>query len=465
MTYTFKLSRRLALSHVATAAAVVLSTACGDAESLQPAVPDQSSVADVVVAPKQSTVPIAHPTKFTAWGLTPEGDSLLIDDIEWSVDGGGSISQDGVFSASSSGTYQLVGRSRRGKKSDTSTVVVTPAPVLAAVVVLPGDVTLAPGARQAFAASGKMSDGSAAASLAVTWTATGGTIDAAGLYTAGTTAGTYRVVATQQGGTLADTSSVTIAAPAAPPPPAPSTGGHEPSGFAAVLDRRFDATAEGGWSHTNLSPNFTIVSSGYGGAAPKSAANVGRILFPAGFNDGSAPAKSSQESFEGKKKLYVSTWIQVSPNWYGHAVNSKIGYVWTGTKPKVYFNLVGTGHNDLRFRIKTQDMNVSPASGSTNNNLADPVLARGQWHRIEMLLTTNTFGQPDGRIEAWVNGQKVLEQGGFNFNGTTAAATTEGHNTWHKVEWNPIWGGASDVTPTVPETQYMYMDHFYASGQ
>jgi len=462
MTYTFKLSRRLALSHVATTAAVLLGTACGDAESLQPAVPDQSSVTEVVVMPKQSTVPIAQPTKFTAWGLTPEGDSLLIDDLEWSVDGGGTISQDGVFSASSTGTYQLVASSRKRRKSDTSTVVVTPpspAPSLTAVVVLPGSVTLAPGGAQVFAASGKMSDGTTASTLPVAWTATGGTIDAAGRYVAGSTAGTYRVIATS--GSLADTSSVTIAVTSAPS----SAGGYEPSGFATVLDRRFDATAEGGWSHTNLSPNFTIVSGGYAGVAPKSAANVGRIVFPAGFNDGSAPAKSSQEIFAGKKKLYVSTWIQVSPNWYGHAVNSKIGYVWTGAKPKVYFNLVGTGHDALRFRIKTQDMNVSPSSGSTNNNLADPVLARGQWHRIEMLLTTNTFGQPDGRIEAWVNGQKVLEQGGFNFNGTTASVTTESQNTWHKVEWNPIWGGASDLTPTVPETQYMYMDHFYASGQ
>ncbi len=46
----------------------------------------------------------------------------------------------------------------------------------------------------------------------VTYSATGGTITTGGLYTAGSTAGTFRVIAVQQGGTLADTSAVTLTA-------------------------------------------------------------------------------------------------------------------------------------------------------------------------------------------------------------------------------------------------------------
>ena len=46
-----------------------------------------------------------------------------------------------------------------------------------------------------------------------TWSATGGTITAAGLYSAGGTAGTYQVIAVEQGGTLADTSSVLVTVP------------------------------------------------------------------------------------------------------------------------------------------------------------------------------------------------------------------------------------------------------------
>ena len=56
------------------------------------------------------------------------------------------------------------------------------------------------------------------------WSATGGTIDPSGAYTAGTTAGTYRVVAANMPGTLADTASVSITvtdAPAPEPTPTP----------------------------------------------------------------------------------------------------------------------------------------------------------------------------------------------------------------------------------------------------
>ncbi len=60
-------------------------------------------------------------------------------------------------------------------------------------------VSLTTGDTQQFSAVGRMSDGSTAG-VSVTWSATGGTMSGAGLYTAGSTAGTFRVIATQQGG-------------------------------------------------------------------------------------------------------------------------------------------------------------------------------------------------------------------------------------------------------------------------
>src|SRR5207244_4128793 len=71
-------------------------------------------------------------------------------------------------------------------------------------------VTLDVRGAQQFTAHGTLSNGDSVA-VNVVFAATGGTITAAGLYTAGQAAGTYRVIATQQGGTLADTSIVTIA--------------------------------------------------------------------------------------------------------------------------------------------------------------------------------------------------------------------------------------------------------------
>ncbi len=82
-------------------------------------------------------------------------------------------------------------------------------PTLDAVVLMPNAATLQSGQMQQFAACGRVSDGDSV-DVAVTFTATGGTITAGGLFAAGQTAGVYQVIATESGGTLADTAAVTI---------------------------------------------------------------------------------------------------------------------------------------------------------------------------------------------------------------------------------------------------------------
>jgi hypothetical protein len=98
-----------------------------------------------------------------------------------------------------------------------------PDATLEEIVVTPASVTLQTRADQQFNAVGRMSDGSFAG-VNVSYSATGGTITSAGLYTAGSTAGDFHVVATQQGGTLDDTAAVTITAP-------------PPSGIALAVQR------------------------------------------------------------------------------------------------------------------------------------------------------------------------------------------------------------------------------------
>src|SRR5208282_4716646 len=56
----------------------------------------------------------------------------------------------------------------------------------------------------------------------VTWSATGGTISAGGVYTAGSATGTYSVTATSVAdGSKSDQATVTVSAAQAPPPPPP----------------------------------------------------------------------------------------------------------------------------------------------------------------------------------------------------------------------------------------------------
>jgi hypothetical protein len=81
------------------------------------------------------------------------------------------------------------------------------APVLAGLVIAPASITLASGVSHQFTAYRRTSDGDSV-TVAVNFSATGGRITSAGLYTAGANAGTYRVIASSSG--LADTAVVTL---------------------------------------------------------------------------------------------------------------------------------------------------------------------------------------------------------------------------------------------------------------
>jgi len=93
------------------------------------------------------------------------------------------------------------------------------------VRVVPESVTLDPNQTQVFVAWGVRNTGDSVG-VAVTYSATGGTITSGGLFTAGQTAGSFRVIALLTNGSLADTAAVTVTSEPPPPPPPPPQAGH-----------------------------------------------------------------------------------------------------------------------------------------------------------------------------------------------------------------------------------------------
>jgi hypothetical protein len=85
---------------------------------------------------------------------------------------------------------------------------------LTKITLTPASISLTSGATQQFTVAGTWSDGGAGAVIA-SYSATGGTISSTGLYSAGSAAGSYRVIATDETGSLADTALVTIQPPSA----------------------------------------------------------------------------------------------------------------------------------------------------------------------------------------------------------------------------------------------------------
>ena len=232
MTYTFKLARRLAVSRsMYTLPVLLVVAACSGENTTAPESTPAETTAGaersnrdltpvmVQANPSSVTIETNQLIQFRAHGRTQAGDSVGTA-ITWSASGG-TILPDGRFSAAGVGTFTVIATShlRGATQQDTSLVqVVRRQPRLASLEISPGSTALKPGLSQQFSAIGRLAGGSPVP-IGVSWSSTGGAIDAGGNYVAGDTAGTYRVVATNTAGTMSDTATVTISAPPSPPPP------------------------------------------------------------------------------------------------------------------------------------------------------------------------------------------------------------------------------------------------------
>jgi len=169
-----------------------------------------SPIVSLSVSPGSPNLSTGGTQQFSVIATRQDG-STLSPSVTWSATGG-SITAGGLYTAgSTAGAYRVIAVQQGGTLADTATVNIS-APVLQAVILSPSSASLVTGGTRQFSVTGQWSNGATTAP-AVTYAATGGTITAGGLYTAGSTTGSFRVIATQQGGALADTSTVTITAP------------------------------------------------------------------------------------------------------------------------------------------------------------------------------------------------------------------------------------------------------------
>ncbi len=123
--------------------------------------------------------------------------------VTWKASGG-TVTSAGQYTApSSAGTYTVTATSAADTSKSASAVVTVSQPVQVSISVSPTTASLQTGGRQTFnvAVSGTTN-------MAVTWTASGGTVTSAGQYTAPSSAGTYTVTATSAADTSKSASAV-----------------------------------------------------------------------------------------------------------------------------------------------------------------------------------------------------------------------------------------------------------------
>lgn len=202
-------SRRAARFAMAGLLAAAIVAGCSDDKSTGPKTPVAASI---VLSGGGSAIPVEGTTQFTA--VVKDADGNVIDVTPtWSViAGGGTISTTGLFTAGdSAGTYANTVKATSGSVSSTSSVTID-AGALATLTVSPTTISLAAGVTQQYTAVGKDAHGNAI-SISPSWSVVGGgTIDTAGLFTAGTTAGAFEKSVVATSGDIADSVSVTVTA-------------------------------------------------------------------------------------------------------------------------------------------------------------------------------------------------------------------------------------------------------------
>ncbi len=165
----------------------------------------------LTVTPSPVTLAVAATQQFVAVGRDASGNIVPVTPTWAVVAGGGTITQGAIFTAGTvSGTYtNTVEASSNGIRAfATVTVAVGP---LTTITVTPNPASLAAGATQQFTAVGRDASGNVVA-IAPTWSiaAAGGTIDAAGLFTAGATPGTFTNTVRATSGSASGTATVIV---------------------------------------------------------------------------------------------------------------------------------------------------------------------------------------------------------------------------------------------------------------
>ena len=170
-----------------------------------------ASLTSLTITPDRVTIAPGARYQFAVRGTWSDG-STTTPSVIWATNAG-AVSTTGLYLApSTTGNYRVIAYHSGSGKSDTAYVTVgtTSTVSLVSLTVSPDPTTVQPGKTVQLKAVGKYSNGTTG-SPSVIWTASGGSISSAGLYTAGSTNGKYSATATAKGSTVKDASSITIA--------------------------------------------------------------------------------------------------------------------------------------------------------------------------------------------------------------------------------------------------------------
>jgi len=262
--------------------------------------------------------------------------------------------------------------------------------------------------------------------IGVTWSATGGGIDPGGVYTAGSTAGTFHVVAKAASANVADTTIITVTPPAQLPVvysgDAPEPGPND----VLLAQDNFDSykgilatdpvpnAAGGGWQNPQWGTVQLITGRGGAGKA---------VRF--------AYATTSQSPELGRDiptttDLYVRYYYRLSPGADPTFANqNQSGFKWfmawrDRSLPRYTFAVTdlpggpsGFANSGLEFGAHDNSSSrmPNPFQQNINKSLKFGTTRDYQWHKYTLHIVTGSGGYE----QIWVDGVKVLDSSAFGY--------------------------------------------------
>jgi hypothetical protein len=446
----------------------VIATASGKADTSAVTI-TAPTITSISLTPATASLQSGQTQQFSVSATLSNGGTQTNPSVTYSATGG-TITTGGLYTAgATAGTFQVIAASAAGP-ADTSAVTVSAATVTA-ITLTPAAVSLQTGQTQQFSASATLSNGGTLSNPTVTWSATGGTIAASGLYTASGTTGSFSVVAASASGP-ADTSVVTIVSgPAACIAGVAGSYPNEPAGLTRVFEHDFAVIPNGSngaagsdWLVEGGSSNLSIVTDG---SATGGDANCLRTRFPNGQSSGEAPVNVNVDTQDGgssrRTEQYFSLWFMIEgSNYENQAVGTKFGFFGYGESASTALNegflvLVGAGTQQIMSSMRLEFWQQNNVSRELSRNVGsgNPVVC-GVWNHLELVMIANTVGSSNGEFHMWVNGVKTHQYTNVVYR--TASASL-GFRAW---KWNPTWGG---IGGTKTRDDYVRFAHVYLSGK
>ena len=260
---------------------------------------DFSPITSITISPTSATVAVNGTQQFTA--VTKDGNGKIITTTTptWSVTGGGTISSTGLFTAGTTAGTSTVSVTCTGVTA-TATVTVTPGP-LATITVTPNPATLPISTNQQFTAVGKDANGNVVAITPV-WSVVnpvaGTIVSGSGLFTSGTTTGTYNNTVVATSGAISGNATVIVTAGAL----ATITVTPNPDTLPPNAQQQFTAVGrDAGGNVVPITPVWSVTAGG-------GTIVAGSGLFTAGAATGTFPntVRATQGSIFGTATVVVS---------------------------------------------------------------------------------------------------------------------------------------------------------------